>query len=395
MAGELNFVSASGLTVTARVFSTAGAQQGGDVACAEVGTNGLYTGDMPTAAAGRYSVVFYSASAPVGGGSIDWDGSAEITLADVSVDLTPVTTAISGLNDLSQAQAQTAAAAALTAYDPPTNAELTAATSNLDATVSSRLPTTDYTAPVDVSGDVSAIRATTDQLNFSGGDVVATLDGEAVTTDAASRTASQSDLTGLATTADLANLTIPTTAEIAAAVGYAPTDLTGIARTTELQPAAAAALAAYDPPTKAELDAGLGSVTVDTSGLATQANVTAIQASIAALNDISAADVRGEVDASIAATSISVNLTPVTDAIDGLNDLSTTDVRTEVDAGLSAANLTVSLTAADATRLQEIHRIHGLESGAPLVVTDTSRTTTGIAQTIVENATTATVTRTT
>ncbi len=46
--------------------------------------------------------------------------------------------AVSGLNDVSSEDVQTAAAAALTAYDPPTHAELTSATANLDAAVSSR-----------------------------------------------------------------------------------------------------------------------------------------------------------------------------------------------------------------------------------------------------------------
>ena len=42
--------------------------------------------------------------------------------------------------------------------------------------------------------DVALIKAKTDLLNFTGTDVKATLDGETVTTDAASREASKADV---------------------------------------------------------------------------------------------------------------------------------------------------------------------------------------------------------
>ncbi len=51
-----------------------------------------------------------------------------------------------------------------------------------------------------VLGGQTAIIAKTGQLNFTGDDVKATLDGEEVTTDAASRTASKADLTAVAKT---------------------------------------------------------------------------------------------------------------------------------------------------------------------------------------------------
>jgi hypothetical protein len=53
---------------------------------------------------------------------------------------------------------------------------------------------------------VDAIKAKTDGLNFTGTDVKATLDGEEVVTDAASRTASKADVSGLATAANLATV---------------------------------------------------------------------------------------------------------------------------------------------------------------------------------------------
>lgn len=52
------------------------------------------------------------------------------------------------------------------------------------------------------------------------------------------------------------------------------------------------------------------------------------------------------------------------------------------------------LSTQQSTQLQELHRIHGLESGAPLQVSSTARSTTGINQTIGEAAGTVTVTRT-
>ena len=61
--------------------------------------------------------------------------------------------------------------------------------SRLDVNVSSRLATSGYTAPPpDNTSDITAIKAKTDSLNFTGDDVKATLDGEEVTTDDASRT---------------------------------------------------------------------------------------------------------------------------------------------------------------------------------------------------------------
>lgn len=50
---------------------------------------------------------------------------------------------------------------------------------------------------------LSAVKTKTDQLNFTGDDVKATLDGEEVTTDSASRIASKADVSSLATSAAL------------------------------------------------------------------------------------------------------------------------------------------------------------------------------------------------
>lgn len=105
---------------------------------------------------------------------------------------TTIPAQISGLNNLSSAQAQTAAAAALTAYDPPTKAELDSAVSPLATSV----------ALATVDGNVDSI------LTDTGTTIPAQING-------------------------LNNLS-----------------------SAQAQSAAAAALTAYDPPTKAEMDAG-------------------------------------------------------------------------------------------------------------------------------------------
>jgi hypothetical protein len=55
------------------------------------------------------------------------------------------------------AEVQSEVADALAVYDPPTNAELTAATANLDVAVSSRLASASYTAPLTAAGTRSAL----------------------------------------------------------------------------------------------------------------------------------------------------------------------------------------------------------------------------------------------
>jgi hypothetical protein len=105
---------------------------------------------------------------------------------------TTIPAQISGLNNLSSAQAQSAAAAALTAYDPPTKAELDSAVSPLATSV----------ALATVDGNVDSI------LTDTGTTIPAQING-------------------------LNNLS-----------------------SAQAQSAATAALTAYDPPTKAEMDAG-------------------------------------------------------------------------------------------------------------------------------------------
>lgn len=81
MSNELHCIGASGLTVTAQLFSGASAV-GSTITCTEIGSYGIYAGSMPAVAAGKYIVVFYSSGAPLAAGSINWDGSLEILLDD-------------------------------------------------------------------------------------------------------------------------------------------------------------------------------------------------------------------------------------------------------------------------------------------------------------------------
>lgn len=137
---------------------------------------------------------------------------------------------------------------------------------------------------------VDAIKAKTDNLPASpaavgsamtleaGAITAAVIATDAIDGDAIAASAVSELQSGLATAADLATvdgivdaILVDTGTDIPAAIAALPTD-------ADVQTAAAAALTAYDPPTKAELDSGL-----------------------AALNDVSAAEVGLEVDASLAA----------------------------------------------------------------------------------------------
>jgi hypothetical protein len=78
---------------------------------------------------------------------------------DTQLDALPtnseLTTALAGLNNVSSAQVQTAAAAALTAYDPPTRAEATSDKAEIITEVNAN------------ETKIDAIKAKTDGLTFS------------------------------------------------------------------------------------------------------------------------------------------------------------------------------------------------------------------------------------
>ena len=115
MANELNIALAkSGLTVTAQRYQS-GAAVGSAISCPETGSTGFYSGNM-AGAAGTYQLAFRAAGANVGGGSIIWDGTAEIATSTLTQ---------SNVQSALTAQGLTTARAG--------------ALDNLDTTVSSRL----------------------------------------------------------------------------------------------------------------------------------------------------------------------------------------------------------------------------------------------------------------
>lgn len=81
MANELICYSGpkfTGLTVVARIF-LAGVQVGTDINTTEVGATGVYRGDMPAVAAGKYVVCFFDADDnQLCSGEICWNGTAEV-----------------------------------------------------------------------------------------------------------------------------------------------------------------------------------------------------------------------------------------------------------------------------------------------------------------------------
>lgn len=88
MANELQLsLGQTGRTVTALLYLNGVIANGGTpVACAEyVGQGGLYQGNMPALAAAEYFVQFVSAGVVVSAGTIDWDGTTQITLQSIDV----------------------------------------------------------------------------------------------------------------------------------------------------------------------------------------------------------------------------------------------------------------------------------------------------------------------
>ncbi len=349
MADELTIFYPTGATLTAKVYPPGQAQEGSDVSLAEVGSTGYYAGDMPTVSAGVYDFLVLEGAAQVGEGRIVWDGSAEVTLNDLSTfdASTDEVTTDSASRTAAQANVSgLATAASIAALNDPTPAAIADAVwdeaqtghntpgtfgeyldaavstrsdhsapdlSNLDAAVSSR---SSHAAPdlstvngfvADVTeDDGGTLRFTANALEEaptgSGGGGGATAQQvweyatrgltEAVTTDAASRTASQANVSGLSTfdpVSDTVALTGTPQVNVVQVVGDAlvdiddlKADVSGLAtasavsaipttpllaadytaplNSTQVQAATEAALAAYDSPTKAELDAAVATL---------------------------------------------------------------------------------------------------------------------------------------
>lgn len=146
------------------------------------------------------------------------DSNVDDILTDTGI---TIPAQISGLNDVSSGDVQTAAAAALTAYDPPTNAEMVART----------LAAADYFDPVtDVVAQVTLVDTVTTNTDMRGTDNAATA-------------------AALATVdSNVDDILEDTATTIPGLIG----DLNDL-DSSAVQTAAAAALTAYDPPTNAEM----------------------------------------------------------------------------------------------------------------------------------------------
>ena len=85
MANELNILLDTGLTITAKVYNSAGTQQGTTVSMSEVVTS-QYSGafDISSLADGVFPVHFYEGSVLVGSGSLNVKGGAEVSLASLN-----------------------------------------------------------------------------------------------------------------------------------------------------------------------------------------------------------------------------------------------------------------------------------------------------------------------
>lgn len=162
-------------------------------------------------------------------------------------------------------------------------------------------------------------------------------------------------------------------------------------------------------------DAEIGSATFRSdgitriqSGLATAANVSAVETDTQDIQSrLPAALISGRIDATVGAmqtdvlTSTALAASAVTEIQSGLvltsNLPSNFSTMLIAAAGTVTANpggtLTVDLGTTDGTKLDEIHRIHGLKSGQDLVVTSTSRVAGSISQTIASGGGTTTVSR--
>lgn len=76
---NLHLSAVTGLAVTARLYTMAGATVGSSFSVPEVSTTGEYAANMPGGvSAGEYLVVFSASGEKIGSGVIVWDGAKEV-----------------------------------------------------------------------------------------------------------------------------------------------------------------------------------------------------------------------------------------------------------------------------------------------------------------------------
>jgi hypothetical protein len=93
MANELAAVYLTGATLKAQMAQAA-AVINANIAMTEVGSSGYYTGTVPASSAGLYNVYITAAGIPVGVGTLNWDGAAEIKLPTVPASATNITAGV-------------------------------------------------------------------------------------------------------------------------------------------------------------------------------------------------------------------------------------------------------------------------------------------------------------
>lgn len=167
MANELNIALAkSGLTVTAQRYQS-GSAVGSAISLTEVGSSGFYSGNM-TGTAGTYQLAFISAGANVGIGSIVWSGTAEVPASTFNPSTDTVANVTLCATTTTLTNAPTVPSASAIASQVRT--ELTTELGRLDASVSSRLAGSSYTAPITpptAAEITTAVWAAADKTGYS------------------------------------------------------------------------------------------------------------------------------------------------------------------------------------------------------------------------------------
>ncbi|MEM7522159.1 MAG: hypothetical protein AAF360_00040 [Pseudomonadota bacterium] len=322
MANELHLIAESGLTVTASVLTDAGVVIATGVACAESGATGVYFGDMPSApvpAAGRYIIAFAGAAGPAGY-ALDWDGSAVITGVAL----------------------QGAPAAALSVYDGPTRAELTSDVAGLAA---QHIATQNAISALTIPTAIENAQAVRTNLAAE----LARMDVP-VSTRLAATTYVAPDNAGIAA--------LPTAAQIATAVWTSAvrslTDKAGFTLTAAERDAIAVAVETAilnEGDGRAIINAivgAIGNMNVDELSLA--ATIRADLERAGGLLDL--IETKAEADARQLTLVAGHDATQ--SAIGALNDISSAQVRTQVDAGLAAATVSVDNGAIAAATRSEL-----------------------------------------
>lgn len=279
MANEINITQDAGLTLTAKVYTLAGVQQGSTVSLTEVVT-GIYSGNFSLTGVsdGRYTVLFFNGTTIVGFGSI-------FVVDELEVDIHKLETRLQSIAEHDATQ----------------------------ATLANKLDTSAYTAP-DNAG-IAAIKAKTDNLPSDPADqslLIAAID--AVPTTGEIRTE-------LAT--ELARIDVAISTRLSGS-SYIIPDNIGIQAIEDAIPTLATAISVGNLPTLAEIEAS--TTLAKESTVATKLNsssytapdnagIAAIKAKTDGLN-FTGTDVKATLDGEQVLASNMVSLTGIATATD-------------------------------------------------------------------------------